>query len=428
MQKTIKFYTLLLICLGFYDSLAQTKSCPTILNADYRVPEDDLEDLKLDPSINIFKYIFYYEKEEMVSGFKEIKRFFPNFELMKKLKGEQIYFNPTIIVGNNISGMYRNASLKSEFVLNAIQYKPNVFTVVNVNIDQQNNDIKYLELKKIYEDGTPTLYFSPKDFAVKSQSKYGSLADLGLVSMSYLEFLKGKFKDKKYLIKYHAGSDINIPESADLPNSHLMKERQKQNSNRIGTNAMVAMALVDYRYAIWSFLAITTMQDNYKKLQNQMKEFREKQRKLLYNFDITTSKKLKEDSFGEDERWQVVDVKILEDSSTPVLVMENSKKQRILVFEELSDLLIEEGQIGELKSKYGNDILKKLFKGEYDYGMPINLVRFANGYENYLASIEVDASETRETYCYRNQWLYFKNGAFIKHEWRHLVEPNNNKK
>lgn len=425
----------LFVCFSLSNAMAQNPSTyyPTIYNSDYVVPENKTNDSKFDPSVNIFEYIYFYEKEEMNGGFKEIKKFYPNIELLKKLKGEQIYFNPTIIVGNTIPGMYKNATLRTEFVPVSHIHKnmamtPNIFTVLDIAIDPQTNTIKYLELKKVYDDGIPKLYFSPQEFALKSQSKIGSLADLGLITISHLNYLKEKYKGKKYLLKYREGSEINIPESAALPNSHLMKEKQKQNSLEKGTKIMTAVAFYDYRYAIFSFLAVSAMQDNYKKLQQQMQEFREKQRKLLYNFEINGHQNLTAEDFNENERWEVVEIKVLEDSNTPVLVMQNNKKQQILVIEELEDLMIEENNIKDIKAKYGDDILKKLYEGKYDYGMPINLVRFANGYENSLVSVEISKNETHEIYGFQNLWLHFKNGVFEKQEWNYFREPYSNRK
>jgi hypothetical protein len=434
-MKLVKTYLLVLFCFLLSKAIAQTPKpyYPTIYNSDYIVPEKETDNSKLDPSVNIFEYIYFYEKEEMNGGFKEIKKFYPNIELLKKLKGEQIYFNPSIIVGLTIPGMYRNSSLRTEFAPASSVHKnttttPNIYTVLDVFVDPQTKEIKYLELKKVYDDGTPKLYFSPKEFALKSQSKIGSLADLGMISIAHLNFLKEKYKDKKFIMKYHDGTQINIPESAALPNSHLMKEKQKQNSIQSGAKVLTAVALYDYRYAIFSFLAVSTMQDNYKKLQQQMKEFREKQRKLLYNFEINSHEKLAESSFTENETWEMVEINVLEDSNTPILVMQNSKKQQILVIEELEDLMIDVTKVAEYKTKYGDDFLKKLYEGKYDYGMPINLVRFANGYENSLVSVEVSKNETNEIYGYQNLWLHFKNGTYEKQEWRYFIEPYSEKK
>jgi hypothetical protein len=54
--------------------------------------------------------------------------------------------------------------------------------------------------------------------------------------------------------------------------------------------------------------------------------------------------------------------------------------------------------------------------------MPIELIRFAKGYENSIVSAEVDASGRHEIYGYQNMCLHFKDGKFFKHEWKYFVE------
>jgi hypothetical protein len=70
---------------------------------------------------------------------------------------------------------------------------------------------------------------------------------------------------------------------------------------------------------------------------------------MLFDFDIENLKRLGEECFTENERWTKESIRVLEDSNKPVLVMVNSKKnKKILVIEELSDIMILEPKISEI--------------------------------------------------------------------------------
>lgn len=144
---------------------------------------------------------------------------------------------------------------------------------------------------------------------------------------------------------------------------------------------------------------------------------------MLYDFDLNSSIRLKNEDFGENKFWKFNEIFLLEESGFPVISLVDDLGRKILVFAEMGDLLLNKNKVVQLKDTYGNDIIKRLFDGEIEYGWPISMIRFALGYETTLVSIEQTENSTEEIYGYQNLWLYFKDGKYYKQEWNYYRNP-----
>lgn len=421
----------LLFSLLFQVSLSNaqhTPYLPTIYNSDYAIPPPTSLTQFNDSLGNVFNNIYFYEKEEISGGFKERKMFYVNDGLLNSLKGNHIIFNPNSLLQDRLYGFYKKPDLKSEVMINsnktkyAVNQTPNIFKVLKVETNKETNEVLYLELKKLNDEKLPVLYFSPKDFINNTQTKVGSLADLGLITKEYLDFLFSKYEGKEYLLKYRRSSEINYPESAADPNALKMFENNKSNKNKLYSKGLLMYSLYSGN-AFYGMFGFMMLNNNFQKLKNNTKEFKLKQRNLLYDLDLTTNSRLTESDFSTEIFWKVKSIHILEESSVPVLLMENSNGKQILVFEELSDLLISKNEIPELKSKYGSDIIEKVFASKIEYGFPISLIRFSIGYENSQVSVELSSEGKKEIFGFQNVWIHLKDGAYEKQEWNYFRQP-----
>lgn len=405
-----------------------TPYLPTIYNSDYTIPPPTSLTQFNDSLGNVFQNIYFYEKEEFSGGFKEKKFYYINYGLLNSLKGNHIIFNPNSLLQDRLYGFYKKPDLKSEVIINSNKSKytvnqtPNIFKVLRVEINRETNEVVFLELKKLNDDKFPVVYFSPKDFIANTQTKVGSMADLGLITKEYLDFLLSKYQGNEYLLKYRNSSEINYPENASDPNSLKMLENSKSNQNKINTNGLILYSLYS-GYGFYGMFGYMMMKNNFQKLKNNIKDFKLKQRNLLYDLELTSNTRLTESDFGLDIFWKVKNIHILEESTVPVLLLESSKGKKILVFEELSDLMISKNEIPGLKIKYGQDIIDKIFASKIDYGFSISLIRFSIGYENSLVSVELTPEGKREIFGFQKVWIHLKDGVYEKQEWNYFRQP-----
>ncbi|MCA0365475.1 MAG: hypothetical protein LCH67_15645 [Bacteroidetes bacterium] len=421
----------LLISIVFQGSLSNAQNTPylpTIYNSDYSIPPTTSLTQFNDSLGNVFQNIYFYEKEEFSGGFKERKMYYINYGLLNSLKGNHIIFNPNSLLQDRLYGFYKKPDLKSEMMINsnktkyAVNQTPNIFKVLRVEINKATNEVVFLELKKINDDKFPVVYFSPKEFVANTQTKVGSMGDLGLITKEYLDFLLSKYQGKEYLLKYRNSTDINYPENASDPSTLKMFENNKSNKNKLNSKGLLMYSLYSGN-AFYGMFGYMMMNNNFQKLKNNNKEFKLKQRNLLYDLDLTTNSRLSEADFGTEVFWRVKNIHILEESTVPVLLLENAKGKEILVFEELSDLMISKNDIPDLKAKYGQDIIEKVFASKIEYGYPIDLIRFSLGYENSQVSVELSPEGKKEIFGFQNVWIHLKDGAYEKQEWNYFRQP-----
>jgi hypothetical protein len=397
----------------------------TLFNDDIQINTSRQIDSGLDSSVNVFSYILYYQKDVFSDGFKSTERYIVNESHLEKIVGTDIYFNPSLLFRYGFEGFYKNPDFTSSYTLKSKDKSgsPNIFKVADVIKDKKNNKIVGLGLLKKNDDGTPPLFLSLPDFAKKSGVESTTFEDLGLIWMPNIEYLKKKYSKIKYHIAYHRGDLMNIPEVTDVPVSYIQKNKQAEKDLSIAqsgivTDALALSGLVNYQQlAAFSFFFSAGMDYNYKKQMQKMKEFKEKQRNLLYDYDVNEKKYLTRKDFSENELWYCMDVKILEDSHSPVLWMVNSKNQTIFVLAKLKDLLFDTRKANEYRQTYGKEQFKQLFNGNYEIGMPVELVRFARGYENKQIYWGTRKNEYQTTFAYGKLWMFYENNQLIEENW-----------
>ncbi len=395
----------------------------TVYNNDFTIKGERPLGFVPDSSRNLFSLIFYFQREIYQNGFKYQEQKFINAGIFEAMIGQDIYFNPSIIYSGNFSGFHKNSNLKSPYNLKVKSEKsdnlsPNIFTVINVYFENNSGEIKSIELKKKVDDGTPTLFFSPQEFVKKSQIGASNLEDLGLFWLPHLDYLKKKYGNKKFHIGYHKGNVTNIPANTDVPLSYVTKINQKETQMyQASYLPLTAMYLSNYNVATFSFFLSMGLEYNYKRQVQALKDFQDKQRNLLYDYEIDTGLYLSKSSFSETELWKCIGVKILEDSHSPVLIMENSRNEKIIVIEKLSDLFMDIQKANAMRLKYGKDKISKLFEGSYEFGMSTDLVRFAKGYENRVVGWENTPEMFKTIFSYDKTFLYYENSKLVKEEW-----------
>lgn len=260
MKKLVALFLLLSII----KSNAQTPAqyFPTIYNSDFDVPPPSSRKAFNDSTGNMFHQIYFEEYEVYEGGFKEKKYRLINFDLLKLLKNKSIIFNPNSMLPEKLFGFYKKTDQKQEFFVNS-QYKknstgekPNVFKVLDININAKTNEVEYLVLKKEQDQTAPVLYFFPKAFIKAVSSKTGNLGDLGLFVKEYIDIIKSRFAGQEYVLKYHNGSEINIPEKAFLPASHSLLIDHKKDKLKSNTKGL---ALVSAYYGNFFYGALGYM-------------------------------------------------------------------------------------------------------------------------------------------------------------------------
>ncbi|MBK6977068.1 MAG: hypothetical protein IPH28_08100 [Cytophagaceae bacterium] len=109
-----------------------------------------------------------------------------------------------------------------------------------------------------------------------------------------------------------------------------MLENSKSNQNKLNTTALILYSLYS-GYGFYGMFGYMMMKNNFQKLKNNIKDFKLKQRNLLYDLELTSNTRLTESDFGLDIFWKVKNIHILEESTVPVLLLESSKGKQILV-------------------------------------------------------------------------------------------------
>ena len=417
-------YSLLLSSLVSLTAVSQN---PTLYLSDFLVKEHH-HDLPTDlEGKNIFSEIFFYEKEIYQGGFKEKIITLYNEDLLRQLKGHEILINTNFLFQTELPGFYRNKSLKSVAVINpnsgkAVNGTPNLFFVKDLLTDD-NGKLLALVVNKLKEEKNEDLYFSIRDFISGSKVGAGTLADLGLIDMDYIRTLESKHKNQSYVLTFHDGRSVSIPKNTDTPNTIANRTKADQsrlNKERAVSDVLLVSSLTGGS-ASWGYAGILLSigaQNSFKEQQRKMAEFRTKQRQLLYNFDLISNVYLGPEDFGPDIYWKFKDLKILEDSGSPVLILENQKGQQILALESLSDMYITDAQAADWISKYGKETYLKLFETTHNKGISLEMIRFSMGYPNHLASAAERDGYLEEVYAFGKEWYYFRDGIYVHKEWK----------
>lgn len=406
-----------------------TAQNPTIYLSDYSVKEhkhDPPPDLEGE---NLFSHIFFYEKEIYEGGFREKITTFYNEDLLLQLKGHEIFFNTNFIFQYDLPGFYKNKSLKSTYSVDskagkAFNGAPNIFYVKDLLFDE-TNVLQALILNKVKDEKREDLYFSVKDFVSGSKVAAGTLADLGLIDMEYIKYLNKKHQNQTYVLAFHDGRTVSIPQNTDTPNTianRTLSEVKKLNKTKTVSSAMMITGLTAGS-ATWGYAGLllsVSAQNSFKEQQRKMEEFRAKQRQLLYNFDLISNTYLSKEDFGPEVSWKFKDVKILEDSGSPVLLLENAKGQQVLALEDLSDMYLTSEKINEWSAQYGKDSFLRLFDKDHTKGLPLEMIRFSMGYPNYLASAAEKDGYYEEVYAFGKEWYYFRDGIYGSKEWKNF--------
>ncbi len=420
------FLFILLIGLFSGKGIAQTY---TLSNEEFKIKGERPLGFNLDDSENIFKNILFYKRENigLLLNTDEIK--FINLGLLESIIGDDIFLNSTILYNNGIYGFYSDSNLKRQYILKLKGEKvsANIFTVLDIIFKE--GQIVGIALKKKFDDGTPTLYFSPVDFVKKAELGAGSLENLGLFWVPNLNYVFNKYKKMKFYLGYHKGDVTNIPDNMDVPVSYATKLNKdgklddyaqsvsgglrfggfvaSHSQNLIGANNFAALSII---------LSVASS-NLYKKQIQIYQDFKDKQRNLLFDFNLSNEKYLSRESFSPNTLWTCIDIRILEDTHIPVLVMENINKEIILLIEKQYNLLLDFEYAEKIKVKYGKEKFEALFNGEYDFGMPLELVRFAKGYENKIISWENTTKDLIINLLYDKVRLKFKNNELIEEDW-----------
>lgn len=424
---------LILIALLPVLGLAQN---PTIYLSDFKIKDRHFELPDNLSDQNLFESIYFIEKEIYEGGFKERKMTIYNQELLGRLKGTEILFNTNFTFKYDLPGFYKNKNLKSAYSVSSKagleeNTKPNIFYVKDILFDE-NGEIESLLLHQPGIEKVDDIYFSVKDFIEGSKVKIGSLADLGLIEMSYIKKMEAKHKGQEYHLAFHDGRGTSIPENVETPvtiGNRTSSDKHKVRKARTISAILVAnsWASGDPTLAFAGILLDIGMRNSYNEQQRKMAEFKEKQRQLLYNFDINSNVYLSPDDFGPDIKWKFEDVRVLEDSGSPVLILKNQKGQKILVLEELEDMYLTDKEVEHITTEIGYENYTQLYKLNTQKGHTLPMVRFSIGYENYMALATESAGVYQEAYAFGKEWYYFENGQLSKKEWRNF-RPETNKK
>lgn len=404
----------------FFISFSTLGQKLSVYNDDYTIKTGRPLGFKADSSVNIFDYMFFYQKEVFSAGFKSTEYRLVNENLLIDIMGQEIYFSPSIIFKDTFGGFFKSSDLRTPYSLKTKEgnnQSANIFIVDDIIVDKNTNEIIALALVKKVPDGSPTIYWSPREYAKKTGAETATFEELGVFWMPYIEFLKRKYTKNKYHIAFHRGDLINVPNNTDVPLSYVLKENQKELEMNQAEILTETLYLANYNTMAFSLFLNVGLEYNYQKQVQRFKDFREKQRNLLYDYDLGSNTYLSKSSFNENEIWKCIDVKILEDSHTPVLIMENSKNQKIFVIEKLRDLLIDTKKATEYRAKFGKDKFSKLFNGVYEFGMPVELIRFAKGYENSMVSWENSATTYKSIFAYGKLHMYYENNKLVKEDW-----------
>ncbi|MGR3809786.1 hypothetical protein [Jiulongibacter sp. NS-SX5] len=402
---------------------------PTIYLSDFEIADKHFELPEDLGEHNLFESIYFFEKEVYEGGFKERKLTIYHKELLKQLKGTEILFNTNFTFKYDLPGFYKNDNLKATYSIDSKaglkeDTKPNIFFVKDI-LYTEDGELESLHLHKIGDEKKDDIYFSVKDFIEGSKVKIGSLADLGLIQMEFLRKLEAKHNGKVYHLAFHDGRGTAIPENVETPVTIL--NRTSTDNYRLKKSKTVSSLLWanswasgDPSMAFAGILLDIGMRNSYNEQQRKMAEFKEKQRQLLYNYDIASNAYLTRSDFGPSIKWKFEDVKILEDSGKPVLVLNNDKGQKILVLEELEDMYITSQQVEDFQSKIGQEKYLKLYEVYTESGQSLPMIRFALGYENYMAMASEDQGTYEEAYAFGKEWYYFENGKLSKKEWKNF--------
>ncbi len=415
------FLLLFLISLG---SFAQN---PTIYLSEFSIKDQHFELPENLEGQNIFNSVFFIEKEIYEGGFKEKILALYNEELIERLKGEEIFFNTNFTFQYDLPGFYKNQNLKSSFSVSSKaglekNTKPNIFYVKDV-IFSESGELESLILNKAGEEKIEDIYFSPRNFIAGSKVKIGTLADLGMINMKYLRDLEAKHKGKEYHLAFHNGRSIAIPDNVESPVTILNRTSAEQRKLEKGSTVSQLLVFngLASRDPSWAFAGLLLdigMRNSFNEQQRKMAEFRAKQRQLLYNFDITSNNYLSPNDFGPNIKWKFEDIRILEDSGTPVMVLKNEKGQKILVLEELKDIYLTDEEESGIIDEYGLESYLDLYQKATKKGQTLEMVRFAIGYQNYLAQVSEIDGKYQEAYAFGKEWYYFQNGLLHMKEWK----------
>ena len=401
----------------------------TLSNDEFKIKGERPIGFELDDVENIFKNILFYKRENigLLLSNAEIK--FINLGLLESIIGDDIFFNSTILYKNGIYGFYTDPNLKRQYILNLKGEKlsANIFTVLDIIYN--DGQVVGISLKKKFDDGTPTLYFSPNDFVKKAELGAGSLENLGMFWVPNLNYIVNKYKKMKFYLGYHKGDVTNIPDNMDVPASYATKLKKDGKLDDFGQSVSEGLGFASFaasrsknvsaanNSAALSIILSVASSNLYKKQIQAFQDFKEKQRNLLFDFNLSNEKYLNRESFSPYTLWTCIDIRILEDTHIPVLVMQNPNKETILLIEKQNNLLLDFEYAEKVKVKYGKEKFEALFNGEYDFGMPLELVRFAKGYENKIISWENSTKDLIMDILYDKVRLKFKNNELIEEDW-----------